>query len=201
MKPRLIVEQKITAFVNRYDIYQTDADGNKGKLLAHAQQKRLAFKEQVDFYSDESKAKHVFTLRAEKVMDVHGKYFVEDEDGKRIGAFKKEFAKSLLNSTWDILDSRNKPALTVSESNPTIAILRRFLQWIPIIGDVLDLFMNFFRYHFVFRDSKGSEVAQYIKTKLFRDHYLLDMTSQAYESQDWRTLAAFAVALDALQSR
>lgn len=201
MKPRLIVKQKITAFVNRYEVYATDNDGKQGELVAFAEQKRLAFKERVDFYADKDKKKHAFVMRAEKVMDVHGKYFIEDTDGNRVGAFRKEFAKSLLNSTWDILDSKDNKVLVISESNQAIAILRRFLQWIPIIGDVLDLIMNFFKYHFVFRTVNGEEHGKYVKTALFRDYYRLEMTDETYDSQDWRTLAAFAVALDALQSR
>lgn len=201
MKPRLIVKQKITAFVNRYEVYACDAEGNEGELVAFAEQKRLAFKERVDFYADADKKKHAFVMRAEKVMDVHGKYFIEDQKGNRIGAFKKEFAKSLLNSTWSILDAKDKPAMTISESNQAIAILRRFLQWIPIVGDLLDIIMNFFKYHFVFRTANGDEAGKYIKTTLFRDFYRLEMTDKAYDSQDWRTMAAFAVALDALQSR
>lgn len=201
MKPRLIVKQKITAFVNRYEIYSATDNGEQGKLVAFAEQKRLAFKERVDFYADTDKKKPIFVLRAEKVMDVHGKYFIEDTKGNRLGAFKKEFKKSLLNSTWNILDGKDKPALVINESNQVIAVLRRFLQFIPIVGDVMDLVMNFFKYHFVFRDSKGKEQGRYIKTTLFRDFYRLEMTDTAYDSQDWRTMAAFAVALDALQSR
>lgn len=201
MKPRLIVKQKITAFVNRYEVYAANDNGEQGELVAFAEQKRLAFKERVDFYADADKKKHAFVMRAEKVMDVHGKYFIENEKGERIGAFKKEFAKSLLNSTWNIIDSKDRPVLIISESNQAIAILRRFLQWIPIVGDILDLVMNFFKYHFVFRDNNGKEQGKYVKTTLFRDFYRLEMTDEIYDSQDWRTLAAFAVALDALQSR
>ncbi len=201
MKPRLIVEQKITAFVNQYRVFATDADGNKENLVAFAQQKRLAFRERVDFYSDESKQQLVFTLRAEKVMDVHGRYFIDDPQGSRVGAFRKEFAKSLLNSTWNIIDTSDQPVLVISESNQFLAISRRFAGWIPFVGDLLDLLTNFFKYHFSFRDTSGAEVGMYRKTTLFRDHYRLDMTDEAYTSQDWRTLAAFAVALDSLQSR
>jgi uncharacterized protein YxjI len=100
MKPRLIVEQKITAFTNKYTVYDVTAEGKKGNLVAFAQQKRIALREKITFYSDEAKTQVAFTFRAEKVMDVHGRYFVEDASGKLIGSFKKDFAKSLLNSTW-----------------------------------------------------------------------------------------------------
>lgn len=202
MKPRLIVEQKITVFVNRYEIYSAKDDGSKDTMIAFAEQKRLAFKEKVAFYTDASKDKLAFTFRAEKVMDVHGKYFVEDPDGKFLGAFKKEFGKSLLNSTWDILDDKDQPLIVIRESNQFLAIARRVAGWIPFIGDILDILTNFFRYHFSFRQAgTNDEIGMYSKTTLFRDYYRLEMNDDAYALRDWRVFAAMAVALDALQSR
>jgi uncharacterized protein YxjI len=201
MKPRLIVEQKITAMVNKYAIYQAQEDGSKGQLVALAQQKRLAFKEKVQFYTDESKSQLAFTFRAEKVMDIHGRFLVEDAEGKGIGIFRKDFKKSLLNSTWHIVDEQDTVQLTVRESNETLAALRRFAGFIPVVGDIFEVVLLFFKYHFTLRDSAGHELGRYQKTTLFRDHYTLSTTDEAYTAQDWRTLAAVAVALDALQSR
>jgi uncharacterized protein YxjI len=202
MKPRLFVEQKITAFTNKYAVYAANAEGEKGELVAFAQQKRLAFKEKVTFYSDEAKTNLVFTFRAEKALDVHGRYFVEDPNGQMVGSFKKDFAKSLLNSTWLILDKNEQSKFKISESNKVLAILRRFLAFVPIVGDIAEIILLFFRYHFVFTDtSTGEPVGKYQKTTLFRDHYTLSMTDEAYAKEDWRTLAAMAVGLDALQSR
>lgn len=201
MNTRLIVEQKITPMANRYAVFSVDESGNKSDLVAFAQQKRLAFKEKVSFYSDENRKQEIFSFRAEKIADIHGRFFVEDNDGKRIGAFKKQFAKSLLNSTWDILDKNDKPRITINESNQTLALLRRFIGFVPIVGEILELLTNFFKYHFSFRDEKGNEVGKYQKIKLFRDHYALHFEDDSWEKNDWRVLAAVAVALDALQSR
>jgi uncharacterized protein YxjI len=202
MNPKLIVEQKITAFVNKYAIYAVDAAGNKAQLVALAQQKRLAFKERVTFYSDEARTQPIFTFRAEKVLDVHGRYVVEDMQGAVIGTFKKEFKASLLKSTWHILNADGQPQMTVAENSLTLALFRRFAGFIPIIGDLVEIVSLFLRYHFSFVDSASNqEVGIYKKTTLFRDHYALSMTDQAYADKDWRLLAAVAVALDALQSR
>ena len=201
MKPQLIIEQKITAFVNRYNIFAVKTDGTKGQLLAQAQQKRLAFKEKVNFYSDDSRQNVVFTFRAEKVMDVHGRYFVEDAEGNVLGAFKKKFGSSLLRSTWLLMDKDESQTYTVTESNAVLAILRRFVGWIPFVGDIFELIILFFRYHFVFLDDSGNEKGKYVKTTLFRDQYRLDVDQQITETIDWRVLAAMAVGLDALQSR
>jgi uncharacterized protein YxjI len=199
MNSELIVEQKITAFVNRYAIYAA-INGEKTELIALAQQKRFNIKEKIIFYTDESRNAELFSFRAEKIMDVHGKYFVEDTDGNLIGAFRKQFGKSLVRSTWEILDGET-PIYVITESNQMLAALRRFVGWIPFVGDILDIIINFFKYHFVFLDMQDVEQGQYIKTTLFRDHYQLLASETLKNDVDWRVLASVAVALDALQSR
>ncbi len=52
---RLYVRQRITMMVNKYEVRAAGPDGAEGELIAFAQQKRLAFKEQVTLYEDESK--------------------------------------------------------------------------------------------------------------------------------------------------
>lgn len=202
MTPRLIVKQKITAFVNKYSIFAANPDGTAGDAVALAQQKRIALKEKIMVYADQKRDKLAFTLRAEKVLDVHGRYFVEDTAGNIIGMFKKEFMSSLAVSTWKILDKNGQEMLLVRENNLTLALLRRFIVMIPFVGEFGEVIISFFRYHFEFIDITNSEVVgMYEKTTLFRDHYRLSMTDAAWEQTDWRVFAAMGVALDALQSR
>jgi len=203
MKPRLFIKQKITAFVNKYTIFEADEQGNTGRPLWYVQQKRLAFKEKVTFYDDEAHTSVAFTFRAEKVMDVHGKYFVEDSAGQVIGTFKKDFGASITNSTWHILSPGSEVVLyEVKENNQTLALLRRFAGFIPILGDLADIVVAFFRYHFVFQDVKtGEAVGKHQKTTLFYDNYSVSLTDEAYQAIGQKTAAAFGVALDALQSR
>lgn len=201
MKPRLIVHQKITPLVNRYAVY-TPNDNDKKDLLAFAQQKRLAFKEKVTFFADEQRSEELFGFRAEKAMDIHGRFFVEDSSGATTGIFRKEFKKSLLNSTWILTDADSNDKFLVKESNMLLAVLRRIVGWIPFVGELLELAVALFRYHFVFINiATGEEVGAYRKTALFRDHYELSLTDDAFAVLDWKTFAAISVALDALQSR
>ncbi len=202
MKPRLIIQQKLTAFVNKYAVYNVTEAGAASELVALAQQKRFALKEKVLFYTDEKRDKLAFTFRAEKVMDVHGRYFVEDARGSLVGMFKKEFMSSLVSSTWKILDANGTEKYLVKESNLGLALLRRFGGELPVIGGLIELVVLFFKYHFVFIDIATDEVVgTYTKTTLFRDHYLLEATDGLWDSIDWRVLAAMGVGLDALQSR
>jgi hypothetical protein len=202
MQPRLIIHQKLTAFVNKYSVYEAGTGGVAGPSLGLAQQKRFSFKEKVLFYTDDKRDKVSFSFRAEKVFDVHGRYFVEDANANLIGYFKKEFASSLVSSTWKIIDKNDSDLFIVKESNLALALLRRFGGELPFIGNLIELIVMFFKYHFVFIDAKtGAEVGTYTKTTLFRDHYELAATDDAWQAIDWRVFAAMGVALDALQSR
>ena len=154
------------------------------------------------FYTDETRSNLAFTFRAEKVMDIHGRYFVEDASGKMLGGFKKEFMSSLVSSTWKVLDSAGNEVLLVKESNATLAALRRFIGLVPLVGDIAEMVMVFFKYHFVFVDIQTNEiVGTYTKTTLIKDHYTLATNDDVWQKMDWRVLAAMGVALDALQSR
>ena len=202
MEPRLVIQQKITAFVNKYNVFGANGDGTPASMIALAQQKRLAFKEKVIFYTDDKRDKVSFTFRAEKVLDVHGRYFVEDANGNLLGMFKKEFMASLVNSTWKILDVQGNELLMVRESNQVLAALRRFIGNVPLVGDLAEIVILFFKYHFEFIDLRTNQVvATYQKTTLIRDHYLLSTTNDAWNAIDWRVYVAMSVALDALQSR
>ena len=189
--------------VNRYVVYGADANGAKtATLWSLAQQKRLAFKEKVRFYGDQEKTNEIYSFRAEKVIDIHGRFFVEGPQGELIGMFKKKFTESLAVSTWVMQDISGNERFIIRESNLAVALLRRYIGWLPFIGEIAELVMLFFKYHFEFIDvATGAKVGKYYKVTLFRDQYVLEMTDDAFNSTDWRTLVSMGVALDALQSR
>ena len=191
--PRFFVRQKITVMVNRYQILESRADGSEGSLLAFAEQKRWAFKEQVTFYPDEAKSRPVFSFKARQRLDVHAGHDVLDAQGQPLGYFKKEFGASLLRSTWRMfapgLEARGQ------ERRLSIAILRRIWDLIPYLGDIWIPFV----FHFDFVDTaSGQLVMSSERQKTIRDRYRVTVPDPRL---DFRVAASMAVALDALQSR
>lgn len=189
---RFTVTQKLTLMVNRYEIRSVTGDGQTGQLLAVAQQKRAAFKEQVTFYQDESRTTPLFSFKARQRLDLGATYDVLDASGQPIGSFRKDFAKSLLRSTWHLEASGLRA--TGSERNVGVAIGRRIWEATPI-GDAVP---SPFRFHFDFVDSDGEVVMTSERGKSLRDRYLITLPGARL---DGRVAAAMAVALDALQSR
>ena len=197
MYERFTIKQKITMMVNRYEIRSVDASGAEGPVIAVAQQKRMAFKEQVTFYADEARTQPVFGFKARQRMDLGATYDVTDATGTPIGTFRKEFAKSLLRSTWQLTAADGLQA-TGTERNRNVAIARRLWELVPIVGELPSPFL----FHFDFTAPDGSVVLSSVRRRSLRDRYDVELpVSPNGWRLDWRVGAAMAVALDALQSR
>jgi len=194
---RFTVKQKITLMVNRYEIRSVDASGGEGPVIAVAQQKRMAFKEQVTFYADEARTQPVFGFRARQRMDLAATYDVTDAGGASIGSFRKEFGRSLLRSTWQ-LTATDGLRSTGTERNLMVAVARRLWGFLPVVGEVASPFV----FHFDFTAPDGSIVLSSVRRRSLRDRYDVELpTSPDGWQLDWRVGAAMAVALDALQAR
>lgn len=194
MQPRIQIQQKITVLTNKYEI----SDVENGAPLAFAEQAKMKIREKISFYADEQKTDLKFTLRAEKVMDLHGRYFIEDAAGVLIGSFKKDFGRSLFSSTWLVSDATGNQVFTFAEENALLAILRRISDFIPFVGDLIKIFP----YHFAITTGAANTlVGRFAKTAVVRDRYVLSMADEAWAMLDSRVLMGMAVGLDALQSR
>ena len=181
--PAFVVTQKLTLVVNRYEVRAPGPDGAPGELMAIAQQKRMAFKEQVTFFADEQRTRPVFSFKARKAIDLGSGYDVYDEAGAVLGFFRKDFGKSLVRSTFHL----SAPGLeaTGQERNQLVAIARR----------VVDLP---FAFHFDFVDPSGRPVMSVERQFSMRDRYSVSVPD---ERLDFRLAAAMAVGLDALMGR
>ncbi|MFC6288281.1 hypothetical protein ACFP3Q_09185 [Nocardioides sp. GCM10027113] len=182
--PTFYVVQKFAMTTNRYTLYAANPDGSVGQLMGLAEQKRMAFKEQVTFYSDETKARPVFAFKARQRLDFGAGYDVTDEGGQQIGYFKKDFASSLLRTTFHV----EGPGYhgTGEERSMAVALVRRFLD-IP-----------FLPIHFDFTGTDGAPLLSIERQSSVRDRYTVHVPDQRV---DFRVAAALAVGLDALLQR
>ena len=182
--PRFFVKQRITLGVNRYEIRESNADGTEGRIIAMAQQKRLALREKVVFFADEARTQPVFSFQARQIMELAAIYDVFDAAGTPIGYFQKDFAASLLRSSFHLggpgIDAYGK------ERNEVIAVLRRIID-LP------------FAFHFDFTDKNSGHVVMSSERQFsLRDRYTVTVQDPRL---DFRLAAAMAVGLDALLKR
>jgi uncharacterized protein YxjI len=187
------VSQRITMMVNRYEIRAAEPDGSQGPVVAMAQQKRMAFKEQVTFYSDEDRKHPAFGFKARRRIDLGATYDVTDADGEPIGWFRKQFGRSLLRSTWQLSTADGGEA-TGTERSMGVAVARRLWETLPVVDNLPSPFV----FHFDFVDASGQVVLSSVRKRTLRDRYEVTVPGGRV---DGRVAAAMAVALDALQSR
>ena len=182
--PKFFVKQRLALTVNRYEISAADADGTEGAIIAIAQQKRLAFKEKVTFFEDEARTRPVFSFKARNIMELAAVYDVFDAAGTPIGFFQKDFAASLMRSSFHFVT----PGVDAygNERNQVVAVLRRLID-LP------------FSFHFDFTEkSTGRLVMSSERQFSLRDRYTVTVPDSRI---DFRVAAAMAVGLDALLQR
>ncbi|MDQ4051426.1 MAG: hypothetical protein M3237_01845 [Actinomycetota bacterium] len=182
--PTFFLKQKFAMTTNRYELYPANPDGSFGQLMGFAEQKRMAFKEQVTFYSDTSKTRPVFSFKARAVMELNAGYDIFDEAGNQIGFFRKEFGASLMRSTFHLEGPGY--AGRGQERSQAVALIRRFtdIPFLPI--------------HFDFATPEGEPLLGVERQGSVRDRYTVHVPDPRV---DFRVAAAVAVGLDALMQR
>ena len=182
--PLFYVKQKFAMTTNRYELYAANPDGSFGQMMALAEQKRLAFKEEVTFFADPSKTRPVFSFKARAVMDLNAGYDILDEARQPLGFFRKDFKASLLRSTFHLEGPGY--AGTGRERSQLVALVRRFtdIPFLPI--------------HFDFLTPEGQPLISVERQGSVRDKYTVRVPDQRV---DFRVAAAVAVAMDALMQR
>ncbi|WP_149183594.1 hypothetical protein [Streptomyces sp. TRM49041] len=187
-----LMTQKITPLVNRYEV--TAPDG--GEVVAFAEQKRFALKEELTLWSGEDRARVLGGFKARQVIDFGATYDVTGPDGRPVGTFRKDVKASLLRSTWHLTQG-DRPAAIGKERRISVALARRGWELVDAVVPIIPVPPVPFVYHFDFvRD--GEPVLSVERKWGIRDRYVIRVQDPGLD----RSLAlCMAVGLDALQGR
>ena len=196
---RFILRQRIRPVINQYEFSLPGPDGKPGEPICFVEQARFKFKEDIRFYTDDSKQHELMRLKARQRFDPRARYDVTAADGTKIGEIQKVFGASLLRSTYALFDAQGNELATASEKSLAVALFRRAVGFIPYVGDFADWLP--IPYHFDFKHGDtvlGTHTRQAWK---FRDTYTIDMSADPQRTLDRRLILAIAVGMDALQAR
>jgi hypothetical protein len=189
------IDQLIRPIANLYRISSLGIDGaSAGEPLAFVRQKKLAIKEDIRFFADETEAEELFRIKARQIFEVRGRYDVTSPEGARIGVLEKVFGASLLRSTWRIYDADDQQVALAQEKSMPVAILRRLIDFVPY-GELIPIVFQFT----ILMD--GREVGGLRRPIGLRDRYILKLGGDPDRRIDRRVAVALAIALDAFQSR
>lgn len=200
---RFILRQRIRLVSNQYEFSLPGADGDRpGQVFCFVRQAAFKFKEDIRFYTDDSRSHELMRIKARQRFDPRARYDVTTPDGSKIGEIQKVFGASLVRSTYRIFDATGVEVATATERNPVVAVFRRLvglLNLVPALGNLVDFLP--IPYHFVFRRD-GAELGSH-RRQLWkvRDVYTIDMSGDPDRRLDRRLVLAMAVGIDALQAR
>jgi uncharacterized protein YxjI len=193
---RYLVDQLVRPMINLYRVTPLAAgETPAGGPIAFVRQKRMALKEDIGFYGDEEETQLLFRIKARSMIEIGGRYDVTDAAGTRIGVLEKVFGKSLLRSTWRILDANEEAVATAQERSYPMAILRRLIDFVPDVGGLIPIPYNFD----ILVDER--QVGRMDRKFQLRDRYVLDLSGDTERRIDRRLAIALAIGLDTLQNR
>ncbi|HET7045052.1 MAG TPA: hypothetical protein VFI37_09405 [Gaiellaceae bacterium] len=192
---RFLVEQLLRPVVNLYRVSPlAEGDTAAGEPVAFVRQKRMKIKEDIRFFADEAESEELFRIKARQVFEIGGRYDVTTADGTRVGVLEKVFGRSLLRSTWRVLDADEQALATAQERSLPMAIARRLVDFVPY-GELVPIPYNFD----ILVD--GARVGGMMRKFQLRDRYVLDLSGDPDRRIDRRVAVALAIGLDTLQNR
>jgi uncharacterized protein YxjI len=194
---RFLVDQLVRPIANLYRITPLAAgETPAGDPVAFVRQKKMAIKEDIRFFADDSETEELFRLKARSVLDTGGsRYDVADAAGGAIGVLHHVLRKSLFRSTWEVTDADGGEVATAQERSLPMAIARRVIDFVPDWGAWIPIPYNFD----LLMD--GSVIGHLNRKFQIRDRYVLDLSGDHERKLDRRLAIALAIGLDALQNR
>jgi uncharacterized protein YxjI len=193
---RFLIEQLVRPIVNLYRITPLAAgETPAGPPVAFVRQKRMAFREDIRFFADESESQELFRIKARRVIDIGGRYDVHDAAGQPIGVLEHQFRKSLIRTHWRILTPADEELAVAQEKNAFLAVARRVVDFVPY-GEWLPIPYDFLVH------AGDRELGHFTRKFLaLRDTYTLDLSGDHEKRVDRRLGIALGIGLDALQNR
>jgi uncharacterized protein YxjI len=196
---RFVLRQRIRLVINQYEFSLPDDGDQPGTPFLFVEQKRFKFKEDIRFYTDDTKSTELFRIKARQRFDPRARYDVTAADGTKIGEIQKVFGKSLIRSTYQLFDASGAEVAVARERNIVVALFRRLVGFVPYVGSYADWLPIAYHFDFLRGEEKlGSHNRQLFK---LRDVYTIDMSGDPQHTIDRRLILANAVGMDALQAR
>ena len=200
-----LLRQRIKLVINQYEFFLPGGDESPGvpeatgQVICFVEQKRFKFKEDIRFYTDESKTREILRIKARQRFDPRATYDVTDELGGKIGSIQKVFGASLLRSTYRVNDAGDNEVCICTEKSLGVALFRRAVGFIPYVENFADWLP--IPYHFDFKRGEQVIGTNTRHTWKIRDVYTIDVTGDPQRTVDRRLVLALAVGMDALQAR
>jgi hypothetical protein len=123
----------------------------QGRLIYYVKQKAFKLKEAVTIFADENQTRALYTIAADRIIDISARYRIEDAGGVEVGVLQRQGMRSLWKAHYEVQEA-GRPAFVIREENAWVKVLDTLLGAIPIVP----LFTGYFL-HPAYRVSQGED--------------------------------------------
>jgi len=116
-------------------------DADTGAGFGYIEMKAWQLREDVRVYSDKTKQHELLRIHARSIIDFGATYDVfESSSDTLLFSMKRQGLKStFVRDHWDILDPNGNKTADLQETSSGLALVRRYVGMVPIVGIVADL--------------------------------------------------------------
>ncbi len=115
-------------------------DGN-GQSIGYVKQKLLAFKENVTVFEDDTQAKPIYSIQADRVIDFNAVYHLRNNAGAEVGTIRREGMRSLWRAHY-VINVGDQPSFEVHEESAFVRLVDNLIGQIPFVGMLTGFFFN-----------------------------------------------------------
>jgi hypothetical protein len=169
---------KITTIASDFSL--TDSNDN---TLAYVRSKIFKLKDDVIIYTDESKTKELFRIKANQWIDFNASYTITDMlDNSQIGRLARKGIRSIWRSSYEVFDNKETQKYHISEKNPWVKIWDSLFNELPIIG----MFTGYvFNPSYLVKDMSGKEIFELKKMpSLFGRRFQLNKIGSTNQEEE-----------------
>jgi hypothetical protein len=112
---------------------QISVTDNAGRLLMYVKQKAFKLKEAVTVFADEAQTRPLYSIKADRVIDISAQYAITDETGQQVGVLQRKGMRSLWRAHYEV-SRGGGVVLTIREANPWVKVVDALVGELPVIG-------------------------------------------------------------------
>jgi hypothetical protein len=111
-------------------IFVRDATGIE---ILYVKQKLFKLKEAINVFSDQSQARQLYSINAERIIDFSARYNFTDGQGMNLGAVKRRGMRSIWKASYDVLQG-DSIVFHIQEENAFVKVMDGCFSEIPVVG-------------------------------------------------------------------
>lgn len=164
-------------------IYIRDANG---QLLGYVKQKLLKLKEDINVFADKGQTRHLFNIKADRILDFSANYRFTSASGQHIGSIRRRGMRSIFRANYEIYDALGNQVMAIKEENAWVKVGNALVGEIPIVGMFTGYFFN---PAYIVSRVDGTQIARLSKQpSFFESKFRLESMNMMNEEDETRVL-------------